>query len=123
MCFDCHGNHDIGNPPADFQLQAWCLDCHENAEKDFPNLLAVVKQNDKLWQTMGQVRRRRINEESPLPAEFEDTVSELRNETMLLVHTSKEVSADKAGDLNKRAEKLRKGLEKWLQSNPPADKE
>ncbi len=122
MCFDCHGNHDIGNAPADFKLEAWCLDCHETAEKDFPNLLAVVKQNDKLWQTMGQVRRRRIDEEAPIPAEFQDDVSELRGETMLLVHASKEVSADKAGDLNKRTEELRKGLEKWLQSNPPAEK-
>ena len=118
LCFDCHGNHDIGNPPADFKLEAMCGDCHEKMDKEFPNLISVVRQNDRLWEVMGKVRRKRIAEEAPIPEAFEDDVAELRNETMLLVHTSKEIAADKAGDLNQRAQALRTGMAKWLQSKP-----
>ncbi|MEX0676255.1 MAG: cytochrome c3 family protein [Pirellulales bacterium] len=118
LCFDCHGNHDIGNPPPDFKLEAMCGDCHEKMDQEFPNLLSVVRQNDRMWQVMGKVRRKRIAEEAPIPREFQDDVAQLRNDTMLVVHTSKEIPADKAKDLNKRAQALRTGMEKWLQSKP-----
>ena len=85
LCFDCHGNHDIGNVPADFKLEAMCGDCHEDMEKSFPHLLAVVQQNDRLWETIGKVRERRIDEATPLPEEFTGDVAELRGETMTLV--------------------------------------
>jgi Cytochrome c3 len=118
MCFDCHGNHDIGNPPADFKLEAMCGDCHEKMDEAFPHLISVVRQNDRLWETMGKVRRKRIAEETPLPAQFADAVAALRNETMMLVHTSREIPADKAKDFNKRVDALRTDLQKWLQSKP-----
>jgi hypothetical protein len=56
----------------------------------------VVRENDRLWQSMGKVRRRRIAEESPLPAEFVDDVAALRHDTMTLVHTSEEISDKQA---------------------------
>jgi hypothetical protein len=118
LCFDCHGNHDIGNVPADFKLEAMCGDCHEDMDEAFPNLLVVVQQNDRLWGTMGQVRRRRVGEPNPLPEEFHDDVTALRGETMTLVHTSKEISAEQAKELNRRVETLRGQLEKWLQAHP-----
>jgi Cytochrome c3 len=118
LCFDCHGNHDIGNPPADFKLEAMCGDCHEKMDKEFPNLISVVRQNDRLWEAMGKVRRKRIAEDAPIPEAFEDDVAKLRNETMLLVHTSKEITSHKAKDVNQRAEALRTGMVKWLQSKP-----
>ncbi len=117
MCFDCHGNHDIGNPPPDFELTLWCIDCHESPDKDFPNLLSVVKQNDNLWKTMGQVRRKRIHEEEPIPEEFQDDVDKLRHKTMHLVHTSKEITANEAKTVNDQAESLRTRMQKWLESN------
>lgn len=118
LCFDCHGNHDIGNPPADFKLELMCGDCHEKMDEAFPNLIAVVRQNDRLWETMGKVRRRRIADKVPLPEQFAEDVASLRNETMVLVHTSKEIPADKAKDLNKRVEALRTSMQKWLESKP-----
>ncbi len=118
LCFDCHGNHDIGNVPADFKLEAMCGDCHEDMEQVFPNLLAVVQQNDRLWGTMGQVRRRRVEKANPLPEEFHDDVAGLRGETMKLVHTSKEITAEQAQELNRRVETLRGQLETWLQAHP-----
>jgi hypothetical protein len=116
MCFDCHGNHDIGNPPADFKLAAMCGDCHEEGEKEFPHLFSVVRQNDRLWETMGKVRRKRSGEETPLPEQFADVVAALRGETMKLVHTSREIPAETAKNLNQRVDALRSDLEKWLQS-------
>ena len=118
LCFDCHGNHDIGNVPDDFKLEAMCGDCHEDTDKTFPNLLAVVQQNDRLWGVMGQVRRRTIQESNPLPEEFHDDVAGLRRDTMTLVHTSKEISAEQANELNRRVDTLRGQLEKWLQAHP-----
>jgi hypothetical protein len=118
MCFDCHGNHDIGNVPEDFSLVAWCSECHDEPEKEFPNLLAVATENDRLWKTMGQVRRKRVNEAQPLPAEFQDDVASLRRATMELVHTSKEITPDQARAVNKQAESLRNAMQKWLESNP-----
>lgn len=118
LCFDCHGNHDIGNTPPDFKLEAMCGDCHEKVDKEFPHLISVVRQNDRLWEAVGQVRRKRIAEPVPIPAEFQDEVDALRNQTMLLVHTSEEIPAAKATELNKRVETLRTGMEKWLKSKP-----
>ncbi len=118
LCFDCHGNHDIGNVPADFKLEAMCGDCHENAEQDFPHLLSVVKQNDRLWEAMGKVRRRCIQAVNPLPEKFQADVAKLRSQTMTLVHTSNEISPKEASDLNQRVETLRGQMEKWLQAHP-----
>ncbi len=118
LCFDCHGNHDIGNPPADFQLAAMCGDCHDKLDKQFPNIAAVVKANDRLWDVMRKVRKKNIAREDPIPRSFRDEVDGLRGETMRIVHASQEIPADKAAGLNKRAEALRTNLEKWLQSMP-----
>jgi hypothetical protein len=118
LCFDCHGNHDIGNPPADFKLAAMCGDCHQKLDKQFPNIASVVKENDRLWDAMRKVRKKNIAKEDPLPEAFRKDVDGLRFETMEIIHNSKEVSADRAAGLNKRVEVLRNQMEKWLQSTP-----
>ncbi len=116
LCFDCHGNHDIGNPPADFKLTAMCGDCHENMNKQFSNLSGVVKDNDLLWEVMRKVHKQNIAQENPLPEEFRGEVEKLRNDTMKAVHAAKEIPVERANDLNKRAEQLRIRMEKWLKS-------
>jgi formate-dependent nitrite reductase cytochrome c552 subunit len=117
LCFDCHGNHDIGNPPADFKLAAMCGDCHDKPEKDFPNIATVVKENDKLWDTLRKVHKKNIAKaENPVPEPFRKDINSLRTDTMRIIHSAKETSAVAASSLNDRAEKLRLGLEKWLQS-------
>ena len=118
MCFDCHGNHDVGNPPADFKLAAMCGDCHEKLDKDFPNIAAVVKENDRLWDVLHKVRKRNINENDPIPPRFVDRVAEVRGATMRVIHGAKEISPGQANELNGQAASLRDGLEKWLQSKP-----
>ena len=116
LCFDCHGNHDIGNPPADFKLAAMCGDCHEKLDKQFANIAAVVKQNDRLWDVMRGVRKANLAQAEPLPEEFQKDVDTLRADTMEVIHAAKEIPAERAADLNKRSEELRLRMEKWLQS-------
>ncbi|MBI3840062.1 MAG: cytochrome c3 family protein [Planctomycetia bacterium] len=117
LCFDCHGNHDIGNPPADFKLAAMCGDCHDKPQKDFPNIAAVVNENDKLWGTLRKVHKKNIaNTENPVPPRFRKDVDSLRTDTMQIIHSAMEISSATASSLNGRAEKLRLGLENWLQS-------
>jgi len=118
LCFDCHGNHDIGNPPADFKLAAMCGDCHEKLDKQFPNIASIVKENDRFWAVMRNVRKKNIAQADPVPAEFRAQLDQLRGDTMQVIHASKEVPADRAAALNKRAETLSNQLEKWLQSTP-----
>ena len=119
MCFDCHGNHDIGRPPPDFELALWCADCHDAPGKTFPHLASVVDENDRLWGVLKKVQQKNIaSTESLVPAEFRKEVDALRQATMQVIHRSKEISADEAGKLNKRAAALRSSLEMWLQSNP-----
>ncbi len=116
LCFDCHGNHDIGNPPADFKLAAMCGDCHDKPEKEFPNLASVVAENDRLWASMRKVRQRNLAAANPLPEEFRQDVDALRGDTMQVMHKAQEIPAQKAEALNKRASALRTRLDKWLQS-------
>jgi hypothetical protein len=119
MCFDCHGNHDIGRPPEDFTLAAWCADCHDDPDKEFPNLAAVVAENDRLWTVLKKVHQKHIaSTENPVPPKFREEVDGLRHATMHAVHKAREITPDEATKINDRAKALRTGLETWLQSKP-----
>ena len=118
MCFDCHGNHDIGNPPEDFKLAAMCTDCHDKPDKEFPNLASVVAENDKLWGVLRKVRKKDLAKPAdPVPAEFREPIDALRAETMQLVHASREITPEQAKAVNGRATALRSRVEMWLQSS------
>jgi hypothetical protein len=115
-CVDCHGNHDVGNPPADFKLTDMCLDCHHKLDKEYPQLASVVAQVDSLADVMRSVQKKNIDLANPVPQPFRKDLASLRTSTMEAVHASKEISADEARALNERSDKIRKNLEAWLQS-------
>jgi formate-dependent nitrite reductase cytochrome c552 subunit len=115
-CVDCHGNHDVGNPPEDFTLASVCADCHRQFETKFPNISSVVAENDKLWKTIGTLRERLGMTQQRVPPEFAEEVTELRADTMKLMHTSREPSAAEAAALNERAKKLQTALTAWLET-------
>ena len=119
MCVDCHGNHDVGNPPSDFVLKQLCTDCHEDETTElFPQLTSVVEQNDLLWQTLIKVHEKHAAEDEVLvPAEFQDAVQSLRTKTMQYLHESREVSVEQARAMNEEASRLREALEEWLTSD------
>jgi len=115
-CVDCHGNHDVGNPPAEFKLVDMCLDCHHKLDKDFPQVASIVRRNDQLADVLRQVRTKNIAEKNPIPEAFRTDLSKLKTDTMGMIHASKEVPAEKAKELNARSDKVRTGLEDWLKS-------
>jgi formate-dependent nitrite reductase cytochrome c552 subunit len=113
-CIDCHGNHDISNPPEDFRLKAVCLDCHESLVEDWPNLASVVDENDALWQALHKIRIKNRANLGAAPEPLQPEVDRLRHETMLLMHGSKEISAETAAKLNGQVKALRGKLETSL---------
>ena len=92
MCFDCHGNHDIGNPPADFKLAAMCGDCHDKLDKQFPNIAAVVEGKRP---SVGRDAARSASGTSPRKSRFPRLSPtmwpSLRGDTMQAIHAAKEI--------------------------------
>jgi Cytochrome c3 len=116
VCVDCHGNHDIGRPPADFALTTVCTDCHKKFDKDFPQAAAVVAENDRLWKLLRQVQAKCKDGAESVPAQFARDVSRVRASTAKLMHTSATVTPEEARALNERVHKLSDGLEEWLRT-------
>ena len=114
MCVDCHGNHDIGDPPEDFLLADVCFDCHDSFDKDYPEFAALVDQNDKFWNTLTQVRQKNFNKEELVPKQFTAEIDTLRNGTMRMIHSMADVNKDAVKQHNKKVEQLRQRLATWL---------
>jgi hypothetical protein len=117
VCIDCHGNHDIGKPPADFTLTNVCIDCHKQFAKDFPHAAAAVTENDKLWEVLRKVQAKNRKLNDPIPAAFQRELRRLRSKTANLMHRGVPMNAEQAQDLNERARKLRAELETWLKES------
>jgi hypothetical protein len=117
VCIDCHGNHDIGKPPADFSLTNVCTDCHKQFAKDYSHAAAVVAENDKLWEVLRKVQAQNLKMDNPVPAPFQRDLARVRSKTANLMHRAVPVNAEQAQSLNDRVRKLRIGLETWLQEH------
>lgn len=117
-CVDCHGNHDIGNPPADFKLTDMCLDCHHELAKDYPQIASVVAAGDQLTAVLRDVRAKTTGQPQPIPEAFRAELTKLRAANMEVIHASQEITAVEAAKLNKQSEKIRTGLQEWLKSQP-----
>ena len=117
-CVDCHGNHDVGRPPAEFTLTNVCLDCHKQFAKDFPHAAAVVAENDRLWQVLREVQTKNKQRDDPIPEKFRKEVNGCRTATARLMHHARPVTAQEAEALNTRVQRLREGLEQWVKQNP-----
>jgi hypothetical protein len=113
-CVDCHGNHDISNPPEDFRLKAVCLDCHESLVEDWPHISSVIDENDALWQVLHKIRIKNRTDKGAVPEALQPEVDRLRHKTMHMVHKSKEISAEDAAKLNGQVKELRGKLEASL---------
>jgi hypothetical protein len=113
MCVDCHGNHDVGKPPADFALSRVCTDCHKDIATRWPGLTAVTAENDQLWDTL-----RKVNALGaaayPAPPAYRKELAQVREDTATLFHAAKAPTPQQADDLNRRSRRLRDGLQDWL---------
>ncbi|HEV3119022.1 MAG TPA: cytochrome c3 family protein [Gemmataceae bacterium] len=114
VCIDCHGNHDVGKPPAEFTLTNVCSDCHKQFATDMPQHAAVVAENDRLWQVLRKVHAKNKKDENPTPEEFQNELEGVRMKTARLMHHASPLSADEAKALNNQVRHLREGLETWL---------
>ncbi len=114
MCIDCHGNHDVGNPPDDFSLKSMCQECHESLDVEMPQLARVADQNDRLWRTLVRVRARQPAAGPRDPPALSEEIAALRSDSMQWVHVCRELTPEDASALNERSEQLREKLEQWL---------
>jgi hypothetical protein len=114
VCIDCHGNHDIGKPPADFTLTNVCTDCHKQFARDMPVAASVVAENDRLWSVLRKVHAKNKNATDATPNEFQRELNSIRATTARLVHRAGPIAAAESQTLNDRVRKLREGLESWL---------
>lgn len=114
VCVDCHGNHDIGNPPAEFSLTAVCADCHKQFAKDFPGAAGVVAENDRLWTVLRQVGNRNKTAADPVPEAFRREVDRVRTATARFMHRARPLTAAETKAVNDRTRKLTAELEAWL---------
>lgn len=110
MCIDCHGNHDIGDPNAGYQLKDSCLNCHEDLEQALPRYAQVIDDFDRLWTTMSKARQQRLREESPTPPELAEEIAKLRTATMAIVHGLPELDDAAAAKYHEQASALEKRL-------------
>jgi hypothetical protein len=116
VCIDCHGNHDVGKPPAEFSLINVCTDCHKKFTDDFPETAAIVAENDRLWRVLREVHAKNKAESDPTPQEFRRDLASVRSTTARLVHSAGRVSTEQAEALNGRARRLRERMETWLKA-------
>lgn len=116
VCVDCHGNHDVGKPPADFALVNVCTDCHKQFAATMPATAAVVEENDRLWETLRKVHAKNSKAADPTPDAFRREVNAVRHRTARLLHDARPIPPDQAEALNRRSRALREGLETWLRA-------
>jgi hypothetical protein len=114
VCVDCHGNHDIGKPPADFALMNVCTDCHKQFAKDMPDSAAVVAENDLLWKTLRKIQAKNKDAADPMPEPFRRDRERVRALAGRLIHRAGPITAQEVQELNDQSRKLREGLEVWL---------
>jgi nitrate/TMAO reductase-like tetraheme cytochrome c subunit len=113
-CVDCHGNHDVGRPPAEFSMTNVCTDCHKQFAKDFPHAAGVVTENDALWKVLREVQTKNKKLSDPIPERFRKEVNGCRAATARLMHRGQPITAKEAEELNRRVKQLRGDLETWL---------
>ena len=115
-CVDCHGNHDIGKPPAEFSLTTVCTECHKKFTAEMSETAAVVAENDLLWKTLRQVQARNKDAADPTPDQFRQERERVRALTGRLIHRAGPITAQELQALTDQSRKLREGLETWLKA-------
>jgi len=114
VCIDCHGNHDIGKPPADFMLTNVCTDCHKGFARDMSQTAAVVAENDRLWKVLRKVYEKNDVASNGIPASLQKEVKRIRSKTARFMHRADLIADDQAKALNEQAIQEHEKLETWL---------
>jgi len=114
VCIDCHGQHDVGKPPAEFALKTVCTECHLHFDQKMPAVASVVTENDRLWDVLRKVQEKNVKSEQPIPERFHHDLAQARELTAQLIHPARKLTEKDAADLNTKVTKIRGELEAWL---------
>jgi hypothetical protein len=106
LCVDCHGNHDVGNPPAEFSLSLVCSECHRGFKQKFESLARLTDAEDQMWASILQWKGKQSNPAQRVPAEQEDALADIRREASTLVHQSKVPTNEQIEPLIDKMKKL-----------------
>lgn len=110
LCVDCHGNHDVGNPPPEFSLSLVCEDCHKDYRAKYPNFAALTDANDALWKDLRGYRSRHPAGPEQTPEKLRQEIAAVRAETSGIMHGVAALSDARAADLIQKVAALRKKL-------------
>lgn len=99
LCVDCHGNHDVGNPPAEFSLTLVCSECHRTYKQKEPLYASLTDAQDKMWAAILDWQKKHPESETRVPEPLEKTLGEIRGTTSDLIHGSKTLTDDEVKGL------------------------
>lgn len=122
LCVDCHGNHDVGNPPAEFSLTLVCQDCHEDYRQKFPAYAAVTDENDALWTDLRAYRAKHPGGPAAMPEDLAEALAEVRSATSTVIHGAHALDAKAAETLHRKVASLRKKLRAAGNASEPEEK-
>ena len=106
LCVDCHGNHDVGNPPAEFSLTLVCNECHRTFKQKEPLYAAITDAQDQMWGAIIEWQKKHPDSKTRVPAPLEDSLGEIRTASSDLIHGSGKLTEDEAKSLVKKIETL-----------------
>lgn len=110
-CVDCHGNHDVGNVPAEFSLTVVCLDCHKDYKEKFPSYKALTDGNDALWASQRAFQAAKGNKRDAWPESIREEIAAVRAKTSEAIHGAHSLSSAETALLKQQIESLSKKLQ------------
>lgn len=88
LCVDCHGNHDVGNPPAEFSLTLVCTECHRGFKSKEPLWSSLTDAEDNMWAAILQWQSKNPDAKTRVPADMEESMAQIRQSASEFIHRS-----------------------------------
>lgn len=106
LCVDCHGNHDVGNPPAEFSMSLVCSECHRGYKTKFPEYARLTDAHDSLWSAILQWKETNGETGDRVPESLKEDLGAIRLETADIVHASEKLEGKTIDALIEKIEKF-----------------
>lgn len=111
LCVDCHGNHDVGNPPAEFSMSLVCTECHRGYKTKFPEFARLTDAHDALWAAILKWKAGNRETDNRVPESLKEDLGAIRLETSDIVHKSEKLKAEQVDALVGKIEKFIQDLQ------------
>jgi hypothetical protein len=106
LCVDCHGNHDVGNPPAEFSLSLVCNECHRGYKQKFESLAKLTDAEDQMWGAILKWKGTQKDPKLRVPADQENALADIRKSASAFIHQSKAPTDEQIAPLVEKMKKL-----------------